>query len=70
MTFILSSWGGCQIAEGNYEKLDLYLLPWLVAFFIKSKENRKFIILSSIVLSIIVRFAIIQNSINNITCFI
>lgn len=53
-TFMLSNWGACQIAEGNYEKLYFYFLPWLLAFFIKSKKSRKFTILSSLVLSIII----------------
>ena len=63
ITFILCSWGGCQITEGNYEKLYLYFLPWLLAFFIKSKQDRRFIILSSLVLCIIVIKGVILASV-------
>ncbi|MFC1514747.1 hypothetical protein ACFL5X_02490 [Candidatus Omnitrophota bacterium] len=60
MTFILSSWGGCQITEGNYEKLYLYFFPWLFAFFIKSRKDRRFIICSSLFLSLLVIKGIIS----------
>lgn len=52
ITFILSSYGGCQITEGNLEKLYLYFLPWLLAFFIKSKKEPRFIIATCLILSI------------------
>lgn len=51
--FMLSKWGLNMIADGNYTKLYYWLLPWPVAFFIKSRHNKKFIIFSGITLYLI-----------------
>lgn len=52
ITFVLASYGGCQLTEGNLEKLYLYFLPWLLAFFIKAKKDPRFIIAACLILSI------------------
>jgi len=62
-TFALCSHGACQFTEGNLEKLYLYLLPWLLAFFIKAKNNPRFIITSSLVLSMFLIKGIISISV-------
>lgn len=54
LTFIFCSWGPCQYLESSYEKLYLYLLPLILALFIKSKENKKFIFFSCLPLSMVV----------------
>lgn len=53
-TFAFSSWGACQYLESNYEKLYIYLLPLILISFIKSVKNKKFIFLTSLLLSIII----------------
>lgn len=63
ITFILSSYGGCQITEGNLEKLYLYFLPWLLAFFIKSKKDPRFIVATCLILSMFLIKGIIAISV-------
>lgn len=53
LVFILSGWGVSQITGGDYDKLYFYLLPWLIAFFTKSKTDRRFVILTSLILGLI-----------------
>ena len=45
---MLSGWGVFHVKGGDYDKLYFYLLPWLLAFFIKSKTDRRFIILAAL----------------------
>lgn len=51
--FILCSWGVHQIAGGNYAQVYYYLLPWILAFLIKSVSEKKFIIFASLILSLV-----------------
>lgn len=53
-TFALCSYGACQFTEGNMERLYLYLAPWLMAFFIKSIKDPRFIVASALVLSVFI----------------
>ncbi len=53
LTFMLSGWGVFHIVGGDYEKLYFYLLPWLIAFFIRAKANRRFVVLASLMLGLV-----------------
>jgi len=53
LIFILSNWVVHQITGGDYDKLYFYLLPWLLAFFIRIKTDRRFIILASLILGLV-----------------
>lgn len=63
MTFVLVSYGVCQFTEGNLEKLYLYFLPWLLAFFIKAKKDPRFIVAACLILSIFLIKGIIAISV-------
>ena len=54
LAFLFCSWGPCQYMQSNYEKLYFYFLPLLLAFFIKSIQDKKFIFFAAVVTSIIV----------------
>jgi hypothetical protein len=62
-TFALCSYGACQFTEGNLEKIYLYLIPWVLAFFIKSKHNPRFIVACVLVLSMFLIKGIISVSV-------
>ncbi len=51
--FSLSSHAPCQFTEGNLEKLYLYLIPWLAAFFIQSRRDIRYIFPAGLVLGVI-----------------
>ncbi|MFH1441754.1 MAG: hypothetical protein ABIH18_06950 [Candidatus Omnitrophota bacterium] len=53
LLFILCNWGAYEAIDGNLEKLFFYLLPWLMAFFIKCKTDKKSIIYLVLTLSLI-----------------
>lgn len=53
LAFILCNWGAYEAADGNLQKLFYYFLPWLLAFFIKSKQDKRFIVFSVFILSLI-----------------
>lgn len=57
--FILCSWGVFQISDGNYQQLYYYLLPWVLALFIKAASKKKFIVVASIILSLILLEAVL-----------
>ena len=50
LVFMLNKWGLNMIAEGNYQKLYYWFLPWILAFFIRSKDNKRFILFSGFIL--------------------
>lgn len=50
VVYMMAKWGLNMIAEGNFQKLYYWLLPWLLAFFIRSKDNKRFIIFSGFIL--------------------
>ena len=54
LVFVFCSWGPCQYMQSNYEKLYFYFLPLLLAFFIKSIREKKFIFFTAVLTSIIV----------------
>ncbi|HTY44769.1 MAG TPA: hypothetical protein VMD52_02100 [Patescibacteria group bacterium] len=54
LVFAFSSWGGCMYLDACCEKLYAYFLPTALIFFIRSVENRKFIFLTCLTLSILV----------------
>lgn len=49
--FIFCNWGAYEAADGNIQKIYYYLLPWLLIFFEKSKEDRRFILFSCLLVS-------------------
>lgn len=53
LLFILCGWGAYEAIDGNLEKLFFYLFPWLLAFFIKCKTNKKFTVYLILTLSLI-----------------
>lgn len=53
LTFSLCNWGIYELVDGNLEKTYYYLLPWIMAFFIRSKCNKIFIVFTIFVSSII-----------------
>lgn len=53
LAFILCSWGAYEAVDGNLQKLFYYLFPWLFAFFIKSKQDKRFIVFAIFLLSLI-----------------
>jgi len=62
-TFILCSNGACHFSQGHLEKLYLYFLPWVLAFFIRSKEDPRFIVATCFALSIFFLKGIISLSV-------
>lgn len=53
LTFSLCNWGIYELIDGNLEKIYYFLLPWVMAFFIKSKYNKIFIVPTIFISSII-----------------
>lgn len=53
LVFILCSWAVFQIVGCNYEQLYNYLLPWLLAFLIKSTSEKKYSLLASLILGLV-----------------
>jgi len=53
LVFILCSWGPYQILDGNINYLYYYFMPWLFAFFLKARQDRKFAVLASLILGLI-----------------
>lgn len=41
LVFGLCSWGVYQAVDGNLEKIYYYIMPWLLAFFIRSVSEKK-----------------------------
>lgn len=59
LVFILCGWGIRQIENGNYAQIYYYLLPWALAFFIKSTSEKRFMIFTGLFLSLILLEAVL-----------
>ena len=54
IVFSLCSWWPAEVRSGSYAKFYFYLLPLALALFIKAKENKMFIVLSSLLLGVVI----------------
>jgi len=49
--FVFCNWGAYEVTDGNIQKIYYYLLPWLLVFFERAKEDRRFILFSCLLVS-------------------
>ncbi|MCF7907344.1 MAG: hypothetical protein K9L86_00485 [Candidatus Omnitrophica bacterium] len=52
--YIFSSWGAYHTVQANFSVLLSYMLPWVIAFYLKSIHKRKFIIYASLALAMVI----------------
>ncbi|MFA5062551.1 MAG: hypothetical protein WC578_00565 [Candidatus Omnitrophota bacterium] len=52
LTFIFCNWGAYEVVDGNiHQYIYYYFLPWLLAFFKKSADDRNCLLFSCLILS-------------------